>query len=140
MYDQYPEHDVPQQNLVQMFFAQRWSAIIIEIALAIVISVAAGRAFDFFGPLDAPAEDRPRERAAVGISLDILKADGMKRIRLGQYADLYFDIAMIYDILGYPVAVTANYEEYLELAGGNANPVVQSKLSVFWAGNRWIRQ
>lgn len=133
MYDQYPEHDVPQQNLVQMFFAQRWSAIIIEIALAIVISVAAGRAFDFFGPLDAPTENRPQERAAAGISLDAIKADGIKHIHRGQYADMYFDIAMIYDILGYPVAVTANYEKYLELAGRNANPVVQSQLNVFWA-------
>ena len=129
MYDQYPEYDVPQQNLVQMFFAQRWSAIVIEIALAIVISVAAGRAFDFFGPLDVPTENRPQEQAAADISLDAIQADGMKHIRPGQYADMYFDIAMIYDILGYPAAAKANYEKYLEFAGKNANPVVQSRLS-----------
>ena len=140
MYDQYPEYDVPQQNLVQMFFAQRWSAIVIEIALAIVISVAAGRAFDFFGPLDAPIENPPQERAAADISPDVIQADGLKRVRRGQYADKYFDIAMIYGILGYPAAAKANYEKYLELAGENANPVVQSQWSVFWAANRRIGQ
>lgn len=55
MYDQYPVYDVPQRNLVQRFFAQRWSAIIVEIALTIVITVAAGRAFEFFDPFDGEA-------------------------------------------------------------------------------------
>lgn len=52
MYDQYPIHDVPQSNLIQRFFSQRWSAIVIEIVMTIVITVAAGAAFDFFDPLD----------------------------------------------------------------------------------------
>ena len=52
MYDNYPKHDVPQQNLIQRFFAQRWSAIFIEIVMTIVITVAAGAAFDYFDPLD----------------------------------------------------------------------------------------
>ncbi len=56
MYDKYPEHDVPQNNIVQRFFGQRWSAIVIEILMTIVITVAAGRAFDFFGPLEPSAD------------------------------------------------------------------------------------
>ena len=61
MYDKYPVYDVPQSNFIQRFFAQRWSAILVEIALTIVITVAAGHAFDFFDPFeresdkDAPA-------------------------------------------------------------------------------------
>lgn len=52
MYDQYPVHDVPQNNLIQRFLAQRWSAIALEIVMTIVITIAAGAAFDFFDPLD----------------------------------------------------------------------------------------
>ena len=52
MYDQYPIHDVPQNNLIQRFFSQRWSAIALEIVMTIVITIAAGAAFDFFDPLD----------------------------------------------------------------------------------------
>ncbi|MDE2854571.1 MAG: tetratricopeptide repeat protein [Chloroflexota bacterium] len=66
MYDNYPKYDVPQQNLIQRFFSQRWSAIIIEIVMTIVITVAAGAAFDFFDPLDgeraASADVTPGER------------------------------------------------------------------------------
>lgn len=80
MYDNYPEHDVPQQNIIQMFFAQRWSAILIEMALVIVISVAAGRAFDFFGPIDAQTENPPPQAAAV-ILLDPIQAYEMNDIR-----------------------------------------------------------
>ena len=52
MYDQYPVHDVPQNNLIQRFLAQRWSAIALEIVMTIVITIAAGAAFDFFDPLE----------------------------------------------------------------------------------------
>ncbi len=55
MYDQYPVHDVPKSNLIQRFFAQRWSAIALEIVMTIVITVAAGAAFDFFDPLERAA-------------------------------------------------------------------------------------
>ena len=55
MYDQYPVHDVPKSNFIQRFFAQRWSAIALEIVMTIVITVAAGAAFDFFDPLDRAA-------------------------------------------------------------------------------------
>ena len=79
MYDNYPEHDVPQQNIIQMFFAQRWSAILIEMALAIVISVAAGRAFDFFGPINAQTENPPQ--AAADILLNPIQAYEMNDIR-----------------------------------------------------------
>lgn len=67
MYDNYPAYDVPQKNLVQRFFAQRWSAILLEIALTIVITVAAGRAFDFFDPFDG--EQAKVVPAAVEMSL-----------------------------------------------------------------------
>ncbi len=98
MYDKYPEYDVPQQNIIQRFFSQSWSAIVIEIAMAIVISVAAGQAFDFFGPIDAQRDNPPQEQAlqaalpapapntAAGIPLDVIKAYGMNYIRQGQYA------------------------------------------------------
>ena len=55
MYDQYPVHDVPKSNFIQRFFAQRWSAIALEIVMTIVITVAAGAAFDFFDPLERAA-------------------------------------------------------------------------------------
>ena len=59
MYDKYPEFDVPQNNIIQRFFGQRWSAIVIEIVMTIVISVAAGHALDLFGPLDSPPDAAP---------------------------------------------------------------------------------
>lgn len=98
MYDKYPEHDVPQQNIIQRFFSQRGSAIVLEIAMAIVISVAAGQAFDLFGPIDAQKDNPPQEQAlqaalpapaphaVAGIPLDVIKAYGMDYIRQGQYA------------------------------------------------------
>lgn len=52
MYDNYPAYDVPKNNIVQRFFAQRWSAILLEVVLTIVITVAAGQAFEFFDPFD----------------------------------------------------------------------------------------
>ena len=56
MYDQYPLYDIPQNNLIQRFFSQRWSAIALEIVMTIVITIAAGAAFDFFDPLDGDGE------------------------------------------------------------------------------------
>ncbi len=56
MYDKYPVYDVPQNNLIQRFFAQSWRAIMLEIALTIVLSVAAGFAFDVFDPLEKEAD------------------------------------------------------------------------------------
>ena len=68
MYERYPDSDVPQQNIIQRFFGQRWSAIVIEICMTIVITVAASRAFDFFGPFDS------NESAAAEISAQAMVA------------------------------------------------------------------
>ena len=68
MYDQYPMHDVPQNNFIQRFFSQRWSAIALEIVMAIVITIAAGAAFDFFDPLDgSQATSANSGQAAAGL-------------------------------------------------------------------------
>lgn len=145
MYDKYPEHDVPQQNIVQMFFSQRWSAILIEMALVIVISTAAGRAFDFFDPIDVKTETP--QPAADGISLDSIEAYGLDYIRQGKYVEAkavydlivmavpyqarrklcqyVFDRAKIYDKLGYAPATLANNEKLIEICWQNANSVAQ---------------
>ncbi len=144
MYDKYPEHDVPQQNIVQMFFSQRWSAILIEMALVIVISTAAGRAFDFFDPIDVKTETP--QTAADGISLESIEAYGLNYIRQGKYVEAkavydliimaaprhsrklcqyVFDRAKIYDKLGYAPAILANNEKLIEICWQNANSVAQ---------------
>ena len=89
MYDQYPIHDVPQNNLIQRFFAQRWSAIALEIVMTIVITIAAGAAFDFFDPLDgetalAAAVEDAEIRA--GDPLDFIKQRGKDYLREGRFA------------------------------------------------------
>lgn len=145
MYDKYPEHDVPQQNIVQMFFSQRWSAILIEMALVIVISTAAGRAFDFFDPIDVKTET---EQIAIdGISLESIEAYGLDYIRQGKYIEAkavydliimaapqqtrrklcqyVFDRAKIYDKMGYAPAAMANNEQFIEICWQNANSVAQ---------------
>lgn len=145
MYDKYPEHDVPQQNIVQMFFSQRWSAILIEMALVIVISTAAGRAFDFFDPIDVKTET---EQIAIdGISLEAIEAYGLDYIRQGKYIEAkavydliimaapqqtrrklcqyVFDRAKIYDKMGYAPAAMANNEQFIEICWQNANSVAQ---------------
>jgi tetratricopeptide (TPR) repeat protein len=73
MYDHYPAYEVPQNNIVQRFFAQRWSAILLEIALTIVITVAAGQAFEFFDPFDGEAADA----APIAASAPAVDADAM---------------------------------------------------------------
>ena len=103
MYDNYPEHDVPQQNIIQMFFAQRWSAIIIEMAMAIVISVAAGRAFDFFGPIDAQTDNPPQEQA---ISLDAIQTYGIDDIRQEPSAEAMDALAGIALSLNLPLPLS----------------------------------
>lgn len=147
MYDKYPEHDVPQQNIVQMFFSQRWSAILIEMALVIVVSTAAGRAFDFFDPIDVKTETPPEQTAIDGISLESIEAYGLDYIRQGKYVEAkavydlmvmatpqparrklcqyVFDRAKIYDKMGYAPAAIANDEKYIENCWQNANSVVQ---------------
>lgn len=90
MYDQYPNHDVPRSNLIQRFFSQRWSAIALEIVMTIVISVAAGAAFDFFDPLagDETAKAAVVEVAQVGARepLDFIKQRGKDYVRERRFA------------------------------------------------------
>ena len=87
MYDKYPVYDVPQNNVVQRFFSQRWSAIVIEIALTIVITVAAGRAFDFFGPFEGEsAAPALAVEARRGDPLEPVKERARHYIRDGRYA------------------------------------------------------
>lgn len=50
MYDNYPQHHVPQNNIVQRFFAQPAGAIVLEMVMTVVITIAAGSAFDLFDP------------------------------------------------------------------------------------------
>lgn len=97
MYDKYPEHDVPQNNIVQRFFGQRWSAIVIEILMTIVITVAAGRAFDFFGPLEPSADTTAIELLAElppeiaepgqGISIDAVRHMAKSYLDNGDFAE-----------------------------------------------------
>ena len=105
MYDKYPVYDVPRNNIVQRFFGQRWSAIVIEIALTIVLAVAAGRALDLFGPLPERTAFAGQGDAAVEaerrplISLDSVKERGLAYVNAGQFeaAAATFDLAIAVD-------------------------------------------
>ena len=101
MYDKYPVYDVPQSNFIQRFFAQRWSAILVEIALTIVITVAAGRAFDFFDPFeresvkDAPAATELRAEPA-SVALEPFTLRGMAYLQNREFAaaEAMYDFAI----------------------------------------------
>lgn len=107
MYDKFPGYDVPQNNIVQRFFGQRWSAIVLEIALTIVITVAAGQAFDFFDPFDgeqasvAPVATLVAEPAAKPerVALEPFKQRGIEYIYGGRYAaaEAMYDFAVAVD-------------------------------------------
>lgn len=71
MYDQFPVHDVPQNNLAQRFFSQRWSAILLEIVMTVVITIAAGAAFDYFDPLDGEGAASADSAHNVSASVEI---------------------------------------------------------------------
>ena len=160
MYDSYPQYDVPQNNVIQRFFTQRWSAIVIEILMTIVITVAAGRAFDIFDPFDAPAdsasailweEPLPLSAHSVdGIVLGAYKQKAIEYAENGNYngalsmLDLlvraapkdagpgwYLEIAQFYDTLGESLKASLNYERYFELVGKNAELVAQSSASAY---------
>ena len=156
MYDSYPQHDVPQNNLLQRFFTQRWSAIVIEILMTIVISVAAGRAFDIFDPFDAPADSDssiqidaslpPEFAAAVdAIPLRTIERKAREYSENGQFAEAvamidllslampkdaepvwYLEIAHLYDTLGETKKALANYRQYSEVFGKSEDLVAQS--------------
>lgn len=103
MYDHYPAYDVPKNNIVQRFFAQRWSAILLEIVLTIVITVAAGQAFEFFDPFagdtasaapvaaPAPAVDS----GAMSAALEPVKQRGAEYVAERRFvaAEALFDFA-----------------------------------------------
>lgn len=89
MYDQFPVHDVPQNNLIQRFFSQRWSAIALEIVMTIVITIAAGAAFDFFDPLDgegAEAVVAKVEELGAREPLAFIKGRGKDHVRDRRFA------------------------------------------------------
>lgn len=160
MYDKYPQHDVPQNNVIQRFFAQRWSAIVIEILMTIVITVAAGRAFDIFDPFASPVDSAassqahgilPPERALPGneIALGIVARKARAHIKDGQTAEAlalvdllslakpidaerawHLEIALLYDTLGESRKAYFNYVRYLKLVGENADLVAQSAQGV----------
>lgn len=109
MYDKYPEYDVPEQNIVQKFFAQRWSAIVVEIAMTIVITVAAGRALDPFG---TQTEDPTQQQAITetivmdnavsetdGIPITVIQEYGIEHIRNQEYPEAVgvYDLAVVAD-------------------------------------------
>lgn len=93
MYDNYPVYDVPKNNIVQRFFAQRWSAILLEIVLTIVITVAAGQAFDFFDPFSgesaeaalAAASAPEADAEAMSVALEPVKRRGVEYVDERRY-------------------------------------------------------
>ena len=132
MYDKYPVHDVPQNNIIQRFFAQRWSAIVLEIVMTIVITIAAGAAFDFFDPLDGSqaASDDTAQSAARAVEIEqfttrdplaFIKERGKGYIRERRFAaaEAMFDWAIalapneadIYSWRGYTRMLAGEYRE-----------------------------
>ena len=107
MYDNFPAYDVPQNNIVQRFFAQRWSAIVLEIVLTIVITVAAGQAFEFFDPFDGEAVDaapaavseRDADGHAMSVALEPVKQRGAEYVAERRFvaAEALYDFAVALD-------------------------------------------
>lgn len=151
MYDKYPEYDVPEQNIIQQFFTQRWSAIIIEIAMTLVITIAAGRALDPFGTqTEAPTQQQAivspvviQDPAPVanGIPIDVIKEYGIDYIRNQQYPEAVgvYDLAVVADpndISNYAWRGYANINagEYID-AQTDYNTVVEADPTSFDAHN-----
>lgn len=107
MYDHHPAYDVPKNNIIQRFFAQRWSAILLEVVLTIVITVAAGQAFEFFDPFDgesanaAPLETSApnRDRGAMSVALEPVMQRGLEYVSERRYvaAEAVYDFALALD-------------------------------------------
>lgn len=108
MYDKYPEYDIPEKNIIQQFFAQRWSSILIELAMTLVITVAAGRALDPFGTNEEPTQEQAIvepvlntevQTSSDGISIDVIQEYGIDYIRNQQYAEAegMYDLAVMAD-------------------------------------------
>lgn len=68
MYDNYPQHHVPQNNIVQRFFAQPAGAIVLEMVMTLVITVAAGSAFDLFDPFEGASAASADQAAQVTVA------------------------------------------------------------------------
>ena len=101
MYDQYPNHDVPSKGVIQRFFSQRWSAIALEIVMTVVITIAAGAAFDFFDPLDGEAAPATAtvvevEELGAGGPLEFIMQRGTDYVRERRFAaaEAIFDWAI----------------------------------------------
>ena len=121
MYDSVPQHDVPQNNLIQRFLGQRFSAIVIEILLSIVISVAAGQAFDIFDRFQAPADE---PTAALDMSPELVTSEQCRGL----------DCALTHQQLGRDAlrqgdldAALAHYEQARAL--GSASPQLHLALA-----------
>lgn len=124
MYDKYPVYDIPQRNIVQRFFSQRWSAIAAEVVLTIVITVAAGRAFEFFDPFDG-SEERDQTAVTAEVSpartsaaLEQVKAQGKAYLERGQFAaaEAMYDLV----VAGYPSdADSLGWRGYVNLRAGD---------------------
>ena len=125
MYDKYPVYDVPQNNLIQRFFAQSWSAIVLELAMTIVITVAAGAAFDFFGPFERNGESAADLTSATVVPLSVplqtIQERATEYLANGRYqaAGAMYDLAIsvaptdasLYAWRGYTNMMTGDYAE-----------------------------
>ena len=101
MYDKHPVYDVPQRNLVQRFFAQRWSAIALEIVLTVVIAVAASSAFEFFDPFGGevaitPSAANESRADAFDIALEPVTSRALAHIQNREFAaaEAMYDLAV----------------------------------------------
>ena len=154
MYDDYPAFDVPQRNIVQRFFAQRWSAILTEIVLTLVITLAAGQAFDFFDPFDgadarASSIEPVGMTAAVSVALEPVTRLGVEHAGKREFAaaEALFDLAIAVapdeadfhswrgyvnlNARDYPAA-QADFRRALDLAGGD-DEAYDAHVSLCWA-------
>lgn len=147
MYDDYPAFDIPQRNIVQRFFAQKWSAIALEIVLTLVITVAAGGAFDFFGPFDAGEERaEPAASGAATIALEPVTRRGQAYAQSRNFAaaKAMYDLAIavapgeasFHNWRGFVnlqsgdyLAAQDDFRQTLELEGGD----YEAHVSLCWA-------
>ncbi len=147
MYDHYPAYDVPKNNIVQRFFAQRWSAILLEVVLTIVITVAAGQAFEFFDPFDGEAADvtpvvAPAPVAdAMSVALEPVKQRGADYVAERRYvaAEALYDFALTLDpddagVLGWRGYVNLQTGDYRD-AQADFRRVLESRALDFDAHN-----
>ncbi len=123
MYDNYPVYDVPQRNIIQRFFSQRWSAILIEIALTIVITVVAGSAFDFFDPFDGESAKVPpvaleSMRKPTSVALEPVTQRGIAYIQIREFAaaEAMYDLAIA---VAPEEAVYYGWRGYVNLQAGD---------------------